>query len=391
MRQRILLVTTVQWPSAARLAGALVHLGAHVEAVFPKGHVLYFSRYLSRGHRYKPLDGAASIAKAITAAKPDRVVACDDRALALLLQLPQFTALLEYSFGPLDSIATLSARAPSMAAAAEAGIAAPRTLRVESLKALPSALEAVGLPCVVKSDFSWGGEGVKFVSTLREAEDAFRRLSGPVPPWRSLLRAVLRKDAHFLALARHPVRATVNVQARVTGHPATTVFAARDGKVLAAHHMDVLSSQGLTGPASIMARLDCPKMQEAAEKLAARFGLNGFHGLDFVRDSDGNPHLIEVNPRATQICHLALYADLPAAILGGAPRAPVTTSRQIALFPQLLWAGPLPAAIYQDIPFDDPGVLKAAAGEHWMETDGMAAFADLVRPGRAPKVVRKTA
>lgn len=391
MRQRILLVTTVLWPSAARLGGALVQLGAHVEAVFPKGHVLYFSRYLSRGYRYRPLQPLKSIAQAIEAAKPGRVIACDDRALSLLMQLHRFAPLLEASFGPLESIAALASRAPSLAAAKAEGIKAPLTLPVENLAALDDALDVAGLPCVVKADFTWGGEGVKFVSSRSEARAAFLRLQGPPPRWKSLARAVIRSDAHFLEAVRHPRPAKIVVQARVTGRPATTVFAARAGQVTAALHMDVLSTQGATGPASIMARLDCPKMQAAAEKLAARFRLEGLHGLDFMRDATGEPYLIEVNPRATQICHLPLAADLPAALLGVAERPSATACRQIALFPQLFWAGPMPPAIYRDIPYDDPGVLKAAAGDHWLDTDGMAAFADLVRENKPARAIRRSA
>lgn len=391
MRQRILLVTTVNWPSAARLAGAFVQLGAHVEAVFPKGHVLYFSRYLSRGFRYSAFAAQKSIAKALAASKPDRVIACDDRALALLLQLSDYAPLVESSIGPLASIATLSSRAPSIAAAKEEGITAPLTLGVESLAALPQALAQVGLPCVMKADFSWGGDGVKFVSTQAEAEQAFLRLQGPPPRWKSAMRAVLRSDAHFLEQARHPQASRVCVQARIAGRPATTVFAARDGQLLAALHMDVLSTQGPTGPASILSRLSCAQMDAAAAKLAARFRLNGLHGLDFMRDGDGTPHLIEVNPRATQICHLPLAADLAALLLGVKERPPVTALNQIALFPQLLWAGPLPPTIYRDIPYDDPGVLKAAAGEHWLDTDGMQSLADFVRPDKTAKVIRRPA
>jgi len=363
MNGAILLATTTIYSAAARLASALVACGARVEAVCPRHHPLLVSRWLSRAHRYLPLSGEASFAEAVAAAEPELVIPCDDRALALLLRLENCDALLARSLGPMESYRVLTARAPSMAAARAEGIAAPLTLAVPSLADLPAALAAVGLPCVMKSDFSWAGGGVRFVADAAEAEQAFAALAGPPSRLRSLARAGWRKDLHFLEAALHPVRATVNVQSLVEGRSATSVFAARDGVVLAAQHMDVLRSAGRTGPASLMARIADPVMAAAARKLAARFRLSGLHGLDFVRDRNGLAHLIEVNPRVTQICHLPLDGDLPAALIGAAARPPVTEARKIALFPQLLQLADLPPEAFCDLPLDDPAVLHGLGGK----------------------------
>ena len=96
-------------------------------------------------------------------------------------------------------------------------------------------------------------------------------------------------------------------------------------------------------------------MDEAARRIARRFALSGLHGLDFVRDAGGIPHLIEINPRATQICHLALGAghDLPSALLGQKPRPIATKKPLIALFPQAWSTGrlsPDASAAYLDVP-----------------------------------------
>jgi hypothetical protein len=380
MNAKILLVTTVPYSSAARLAGAFGVLGAHVEAVFPQGHPLAFCRYLDRAFCYRPLSADASLIKAIGDAAPDFVIPCDDRAVKLLVGLKQFGSLRERSFGPLAAYATLLARAPSMAAARDLGIAGPLTLAVDNLDALPEALQQVGLPCVMKADLSWGGSGVRFVCSAAEAGRAFAQLQGPPSQLRSLLRAVKRKDLHYLDAARNPVKAVVNLQALVIGTPATSVFAAKDGKVLAAQHMDVVSWAGDAGPARLMARVQDPVMDAAAAKIAARFALNGLHGLDFMRDSAGVPQLIEINPRATQICHLPLDGDLPAALLGLPPRPPVTDRKQIALFPQLLAAEDLPSGAFRDIPWDDPRVLRALAGDALPEAAGLEAIGEFERP-----------
>ncbi|HEY0283526.1 MAG TPA: ATP-grasp domain-containing protein [Rhizomicrobium sp.] len=371
MTQRILLATTVKWPSAAYLANAFASFGCSVEAVFPRRHVLGVSRDVARAHAYHPLRPHASFAAAIAAAKPDLIVPCDDRAvlhlLALQVRTPQIAALLVRSMGRLESYPAMMARSSAIIAAQAEGIAAPLTIAVANEAEFARALDRVGLPAVLKADGSWGGDGVAVVRTREEAGLAFRKLADPPSRLRSLTRAVLRKDAHFLGAAFVPKAAPVQVQRFIEGKPATSAFACREGEVLAAIHMNVVEAQGTTGPAALIERTDCARMDKAARRIARRFGLSGLHGLDFVRDEDGIPHLIEINPRATQICHLALGAgrDLPSALLGRRPRPAVTDKALIALFPQAWSTGRLPpnaSAAYLDVPWDDPAVVSAALG-----------------------------
>ena len=69
-------------------------------------------------------------------------------------------------------------------------------------------------------------------------------------------------------------------------------------------------------------------MIAAARSVARHFELSGFYGFDFVLDEiSGEPKLIEINPRATQINHFACGAghDLPGALRGvrtSGPMAP---------------------------------------------------------------------
>ncbi|MBU6299784.1 MAG: ATP-grasp domain-containing protein [Alphaproteobacteria bacterium] len=368
MTQRILLATTVKWPSAAYLAGAFASLGCRVEALFPRGHVLAASRHVSRAHGYHPLRSSASFAAAVAAAKPDIVVPCDDRAVTLLLSLrpstPDFSALLERSLGRIESYPVMMARSGAIAAARAEGVAAPLTVPVSDEHGLLAALESVGLPAVLKTDGSWGGGSVAVVHSREQARKAFRKLSRMPSRLHSVARAVRRRDAHFLQAAYRPHAAAVHLQQFVKGRPATSAFACRDGEVLAAVHVDVAAWQGATGPAALLKRTNCPRMNDAARRIARRFGLNGLQGLDFVRDEAGTPQLIEINPRATQICHLAFGAgcDLPAALLGLPPRATVTDKQLIALFPQEWLRNPSelpPAGAYRDVPWDDPGVVAA--------------------------------
>ena len=48
------------------------------------------------------------------------------------------------------------------------------------------------------------------------------------------------------------------------------------------------------------------QMKAAARAIVRHLGLSGMCGFDFVLDATGAAHLIEINPRATQVNHLRL-------------------------------------------------------------------------------------
>jgi hypothetical protein len=368
------LATTVIWPSAARLAGAFANAGAQVEAVFPSGHMLGKSRYLSAAHGYAPLLPHRSFAQALAKAGPDLVVPCDDRAVSLLLEVasysPALRPIVERSLGCTEAYPDLTDRTAFMQVARAMGTRAPETVAVADENQLASELQRIGYPAAIKSDGSAGGEGVFVVHDLEGAKHAFRKLSASGSRLRNLIRVFKRRDAHFIHGAIHAPEVSISVQRFIAGTPATTAFACWKGRVLASLHMDVLETVRPFGPASVLRRVECADMEEAALRIADRFNLSGLHGLDFVRDAYGRPHLIEINPRATQASALALGAghDLAAALAGcvspGGPRIrPVLTDNPvIALFPQEWRRNPQSEwlkSAFLDAPWDDRGVLKA--------------------------------
>jgi len=401
MAPRILLVTTVNWPSSARLAGAFAGVGAHVEAVFPAGHVIRDSRFLAARYRYTAVAPLTSVTHAITRAQPDLVVPCDDRAVDQLVRLDggPLHAVIARSLGAPQNYAALMARAAFIDAAHAAGVLAPDTINVPDEGLLDAALDRVGFPAVLKADGSWGGDGVAMARNPEQAHAIFRRFAAAPSRLRSLVRAAKRRDIHFLREMVRPREMTVSVQRFVAGRPATSAFACWQGRVLATIHMEVLETLGATGPASVMRRLDCPQMDEAASRIAGRFGLSGLHGLDFIRDAAGQPHLIEINPRATQASAFALGPghDLAAALAGcvspsaqGA-RPAVTDNSFIALFPQEWRRNPASEWLrtaYLDAPWDDPAVLRAclAPGEPIPER---RPYSDAVHPLTVRQAVRR--
>ena len=91
---------------------------------------------------------------------------------------------------------------------------------------------------------------------------------------------------------------------------ANTMFACWGGEVLGIVTVEVLSAQGATGAANVVRLMRNVEIETAAELLAKRFELNGFYGLDFIREEGtGTLYLIELNPRCTQLGHLNVSAQ----------------------------------------------------------------------------------
>ncbi|HEX4078158.1 MAG TPA: hypothetical protein VHX61_04700 [Rhizomicrobium sp.] len=378
MPPKVLLLSSVGWPSVARLAGGFVHANCTVDALAPPGAAILASRYLARWHRYRALFPLASMEAAIAAASPDLLVCCEDRSLAQLLALHarraddrQFAALVERSLGNPSAISRLISRSGFMAEARAEGIRVPDTFPLANEGALDDALAALGLPVVLKSDGSWGGEGVVLARTAGEARAAFARLSRSPSRIRSLARTFRRRDIHYLHEAVAPETRIVSAQRFVSGLPAASAFAAWRGGVAGAIYYDVLVAEDSIGPPSVIRRVDCPQIHGATMKIARRFGLSGIHGMDFIRDAQGDVHLIEINPRATQGSTLAFGPgrDLPAALacclVPDARPRPAIASDLVAFFPREWKRDPLSPYLntaHQDVPWDDPAVLLASLG-----------------------------
>ncbi|HLY05482.1 MAG TPA: hypothetical protein VKR31_07025 [Rhizomicrobium sp.] len=378
MSAKVLLLSSVGWPSVARLAAGFAHASCTVEALAPAGAVIAASRYLSRRHPYSAIAPGRAMRTAITQSAPDLLVACDDRALSQLLSLYRLERedstvrdLVRRSLGNPDVVPRLISRSGFIAEARSEGIRVPETLAVSGRAELHEALAILGLPAVLKSDGSWGGEGVVIARNVAEAEVGYARLTRVPSLLRGVARALKRRDVHFARDAIAPKAPRVSVQKFIPGTQAASAFAAWRGEVVGAIYYDVLVADGTIGPPNVIRRVDCPQLKSATLKIARRFGLSGIHGLDFIRDADGAAHLIEINPRATQGSTLAFGPgrDLPAALArsiepNGGMR-PAIPNDLVAIFPREWRRDPLSPFLvdaYHDVPWDDPGVLFASLG-----------------------------
>lgn len=380
MTTKILLVSTVKWPSLARYAGGFVAAGCAVEALAPPGAPAFLSRYVAHVHGYDALAPSASLCRAISNSAADLIVACDDRSVHQLVHLYQseshrsrnssIAVLIAKSLGDVGRYPGLLSRHECLTTLHRAGVRIPETYAVHSEAEVGDALRCLGLPAVLKADGSWGGDGVAIVHTAEEAIASFRRFFDPPSRLRSIVRAARRRDPHYLAMVLTPRGAEVCMQRYIEGSPAASAFAAWRGELVGSFNYDVLIADRVIGPPNVIKRIDCPQMELASQVAAREFGLSGLHGIDFIRDRDGNAHVLEVNPRATHGGSLPFGPgrDLPAALamaLLGKPTAmrPAINNDIVALFPREWRRDPSSEYLrigFHDVPWDDPRLVQAA-------------------------------
>jgi hypothetical protein len=407
----VLVATTQRWYPTVRLAMALAKAGCDVEAVCPSNHPLAKTGAVGRIHTYYGMTPLKSFAGAIAASKPHFIVSGDDLATRHLHQLHDrarrsgdtgnsVCSLIEHSLGVPESFPIVYARTAFMALAKEEGIRVPTTQVIKSEDDLIEWVSKVGFPTVLKANGTSGGDGVRVVYTQDEAERAFRKLQAP-PLWaRAAKRALVDRDKTLIWPSLLRRRSVVNAQAFVVGREATSTIACWNGDVLASLHFEVLKKAGPTGHASVLRLIEQPDMSAATEKITRRLKLSGLHGFDFILEAHtGNAHLIEINPRSTQVGHLALGPgrDLPAALyaalsLNRVHEAPKVTEKDtIALFPQEWIRDPGSEFLhsgYHDVPWEEPALVsdcirKSRIQRSWYLKDNLSAV-------RSPSLPRTT-
>jgi hypothetical protein len=352
-------------------------------------------------YRYRGLAPLASFRHAIASSRPDIIISCDDLTRTHLHQIYEMLArgdsnndtlrnLLEKSLGDPAGFPIIDARSRLIALAGDLSVHAPQTAVVSSVAQLRDWIATLGAPLVLKTDGTSGGLGVRIAKSEPEALRAFELLNSPPQLLRTVKRAVIDQDRTLIFPWLQRKRPVINVQRYLPYADATIAVACWQGKVLASISVEVLRTWKTKGPASLMRIIDNSDMVHAAQKLVSHLHLSGLCGFDFVLDQEtGNAHLIEMNPRATQTCHLALgngrnlTAALSAAIAGEpCPDLPSVTSNDvIALFP-LEWQNdprsPYLRSAYHDVPWEEPRLVQACVKSR-MRDGGLLTYDNLNR------------
>jgi thioesterase domain-containing protein len=308
--ERPLVLTTMRWFSAARLADALLQAGYTVSCCRPRRHPIDGIDGITPSHHLNRMWRRRSLLAAIRNARADIILPDDERSLTLLRRLhadigpknPELAALIAHSLG--HDWATITSRAAFATDAQALGIDAPETRRITELDELVAWAAGRTYPLVLKSDGSWGGRGVAIVHDAAHLPRAWRKISGPPGLLRAIKRTIVNLEAGYLFAWIRRARTTVNVQEFVNGREVTVTAACLDGSVRALTCFEVVEVTEPRGPAAVVRVIDDPQMEETVRRLVDRYRLSGFCGFDFILTESGEAKLLEVNPRVTPTAHL---------------------------------------------------------------------------------------
>ncbi len=249
-----------------------------------------------------------------------------------------------------EALSMATDKVATLALGRRLGIAAPDTRIVREVSAGPDAIDAIGAPVVVKAIRSWmpretGGwwAGPPAVArTSAEAMASIKRLIDNGVP--ALVQQWLSgsRDAIGIFMADHQVLAK---------------FAVRSSRMFPLVGGVSVVRETIAMPADI---------GTMAETLVRAMSLEGYAEVEFRRDSDGRPFLMEVNPRLNGGVEVAVRAGVNVPLLlyrwaAGAPLEPVPPYqvglRMRDLNMDLSW---LAGAVRDPHNPDSPGRMKAA-------------------------------
>ena len=181
----------------------------------------------------------------------------------------------------------------TLAAARRVGLLVPREAVIRGSPDLRAALRDIGLPAVVKPAESWVGEdetghwvGPKLVVTEAEATAA--------------VEAVTRFGAAVL------------FQQYLTGRREAVSFLYARGQIHASFAQWASRTRPPLGGESVLRQSIAipPDLGPGAEALIREIDLEGYSEVEFRRDGEGRPYLMEINPRLSASVEVAVRAGV---------------------------------------------------------------------------------
>ncbi len=310
----VLIHATTWWPQSARLAMRLRDEGALVYALAPPVHPLFLVSHLCGQYAYEPSEIKQSLIRAIESSRAQVIVPTDDRAVWQLHDLaashPEFRPLIERSLGESSWYPIMRSRRRLLELAESLGIACPATMLIENREELARAAKSQGFPLVLKRDGTYSGLGVVVADSARPLMQGYRGMLGKNSSLRRWKSYLLDSDPCARFVPETLPASEITLQEYVPGTPANALFACKQGRVVASMQVRSICSTSATGAALVVERMHDERILEAGKKLAAKLHVSGFFGLDFILAAEtGAPYLLELNPRATQLGHLALDPD----------------------------------------------------------------------------------
>lgn len=386
-QKRVLILATTNWVSTAQLAMALTATGCRVELMAPAGHPALATDAIAAHHSYWPMLPMLSLRRALGACRPDLLLFADELSFLLVEELARWAlatdsgeaaatlALLRRSFGSVECLPLTRSRMALLAAAEVAGVPIPLTYPLRTDTDVVRVTREMPGPWMLKADATWGGFGVRKVTEAARLAATWKQLQQPLGFLRSLKRGWSGKEWAHLQVWLRGSRRDVIAQSFIWGRERTGMAVCVRGRVVAAACLQVEEVQYANGPSTLLKVVEDEAMLQCMNRVAGALGLSGFCGFDFMIDAaSGEPLLLEMNMRPTQIAHLPLGVgrDLCAAlvreVLGCsevADRPCVCDTGLIAQFPQEILRDPSGSRLsgaFHDVPWTAPALVQTAVG-----------------------------
>ena len=403
--KRILIFATTHWVSTARLAMSLAAFACHIELLAPPDHPALTTDTVAAHHRYWPLMPMRGLRRALRVSCPDLLLIADELSFLLVEELSHWAsttdsaeaaavlALLQRSFGSIACLPLTRSRMALLSAANTVGVPVPPTISLRYKADLDRIAHDMSDPWMLKADATWGGFGVRKVTDASHLPATWKHLQQPLNLLQSLKRGWRGKEWGHLHLWLGGNKRDVIAQKFIAGTERTGMAVCAQGRLIAVACLAVEQVRYENGPASILRAVDDPAMVESMRGTAAATGISGFCGFDFMVSTEtGEPLLLEMNMRPTQLAHLSLGAgrDLCAALLRTLLQCEEATDRPnaaesglVALFPQEILRDPQGLQLtetFHDVPWAAPRLMRFAIAPatlptllttdpHWRDED----------------------
>jgi predicted ATP-grasp superfamily ATP-dependent carboligase len=197
------------------------------------------------------------------------------------------------ALAPEQALALAIDKRATLAAAKRLELNVPSGTTVKDLASMGDALDAIGLPVVIKSATSW-------VNT------------GPTG-WRTTPMLARTREAaveHVTMLVKEGVEALLQTWVSGTRETITVLFA--DGVMWATFAQRANRVSPLLGGADVFRESIPvpPDIGPMAEALVRELSLDGFSQIEFRRDAAGRPYLMEINSRLSASVETAVRAGV---------------------------------------------------------------------------------
>jgi predicted ATP-grasp superfamily ATP-dependent carboligase len=219
------------------------------------------------------------------------------------------------ALGPEHALERAIDKRSTLAAGERLGAAVPRQRTVEQIGDAPDALAAIGLPVVIKPAFSW--------------------VSGNGAPWRASVYVATNREQALGQIAQFLEGGVpVLLQQWLSGpREAISLLYASDRVWATFAQLSMRERPLIGGVAAVRESEAVPAdIGPLAEALVRGLSLEGYSQVEFRRDAQGRPFLMEINSRLSESIEIAQRAGVNFPLLlyswaAGLPLEPVTSYR----------------------------------------------------------------